>query len=194
MISADLESRIRRHFHADQWPIATIAAQLGLHHSAVRRVLRQDGVPATSFASRPTKADPYLPFILETLEKYPDLKASRIFEMVKERGYDGAPDHFRAVIARHRPRKPAEAFLRRPTLPGEEAQVDWGHFGHIEIDGARRPLVAFAMVLKWSRHAFVRFGVDMRTGAFLAHHQAAFEAFEGVPRVLLYDNLTVEIQ
>jgi len=35
----------------------------------------------------------------------------------------------------------------------------------------------------------VRFGVDMRTGAFLAHHQAAFEEFGGVPRVLLYDNL-----
>jgi len=189
MISADLESRIRRHFHADRWPIATIAAQLGLHHSAVRRVLRQDGVPAKAFPSRPTKADPYIPFILEILEKYPHLKASRIFDMVKERGYDGARDHFRAVIARHRPRKAAEAFLRRPSLSGEEAQVDWGHFGHIEVDGARRPLVVFAMVLKWSRHAFVRFGVDMRTGAFLAHHQAAFEEFGGVPRVLLYDNL-----
>lgn len=189
MISADLESRIRRHFHADQWPIATIAAQLELHHSVVRRVLREDGVPPKAFPSRPTKADPFIPFILETLKKHPDLKASRIFEMVKERGYGGAPDHFRAVIARHRPRKPAEAFLRRPTLPGEEAQVDWGHFGHIEIDGARRPLVAFAMVLKWSRHAFVRFGLDMRTGAFLAHHQAAFEEFGGVPRVILYDNL-----
>lgn len=45
------------------------------------------------------------------------------------------------------------------------------------------------MVLSWSRQLFVQFGLDMRMGAFLRGHQAAFDAFGGVPRVLLYDNL-----
>jgi hypothetical protein len=39
--------------------------------------------------------------------------------MVRERGYRGGPDHFRAIVARFRPRPSAEAYLRLRTLPGE---------------------------------------------------------------------------
>jgi len=189
MISAELEARIRRLFHAERWPVGTIARQLGLHHSTVRRALLRDGVPLEALPQRRSKADPFLPFIRQTLEEYPDLRASRLHAMVCERGYDGGPDHFRAIVARHRPRKAAEAFLRLSTLPGDQGQVDWGHFGHTLIDGARRPLVAFVLVVSWSRWMFLRFGVDQRMGSFLGHHAAAFEALGGVPRVLLYDNL-----
>ncbi len=189
VIPADMKARIQRHFHVEQWPIATIARELSVHHSTVRRVLHQAGIPADALAKRASMLDPYLPFILETLQKYPHIKASRLHAMVRERGYEGGPDHFRAMIARHRPRKPAEAFLRRPALIGEEAQVDWGHFGEVEVDGTRRKLAAFALVLKWSRRMVLRFGFEMTTGAFLSHHQHAFEALGGVPRVILYDNL-----
>jgi transposase len=189
VIPADIKARIQRHFHVEQWPIATIARELSVHHSTVRRVLHQAGVPADAFAKRASMLDPYLPFILETIEKYPRIKASRLHAMVKERGYEGGPDHFRAMIARHRPRKAAEAFLRRPALIGEEAQVDWGHFGEVEVDGTKRKLAAFALVLKWSRKMVLRFGFEMTTGAFLSHHQQAFEVLGGVPRVILYDNL-----
>ena len=61
--------------------------------------------------------------------------------------YPGRPDRFRHLIAQHRPRRPAEAYLRLRSLPGEQAQVDWGHFGHLQIGRARRPLMAFVMVL-----------------------------------------------
>ncbi len=50
-----------------------------------------------------------------------------------------------------RPRRQAEAFLRRAVLPGEEAQVDWAHFGKVMIGRAERPLFAFVMVLSSSR-------------------------------------------
>ena len=109
--------------------------------------------------------------------------------MVKERGYPGRPDHFRHLIARHRPRPKAEAYLRLRTLPGEQAQIDWGHFGHLEIGRARRPLMAFVMVLSYSRQIFLRFFLDARMENFLRGHVAAFEAWQGVPRVPLYDNL-----
>jgi transposase len=49
--------------------------------------------------------------------------------MVRERGYTGGPDHFRHPIAMQRPRPQPEAYLRLKTLPGEQAQVDWAHFG-----------------------------------------------------------------
>lgn len=189
MIPAELAAKLRRLFHVERWPVGTIARECGVHHQTVRRALLTDGVPLAALPTRRSKADPFVPFLVKALEDYPGLHASRLYEMVKQRGYDGGPDYFRAIVARHRPRKAAEAFLRLSTLPAEQAQVDWAHFGDIEVEGTRRPLVAFVMVLSWSRWLFLRFGVDMRMGSFLAHHEAAFDAFAGVPRVLLYDNL-----
>ena len=109
--------------------------------------------------------------------------------MVGERGYSGSPSHFRSIVARHRPRPAAEAYLRLRTLPGEQSQVDWAHFGHLAIGRARRPLMAFVMVLSWSRMVYLHFFLNARMENFLRGHAGAFAAWGGVPRVLLYDNL-----
>ena len=185
----DIEAQILRYYHAEKWKAGTIARQLHIHHNVVCRVLAQAGLPRIGGPPRAAKIDPYLPFIRQTLEKFPTLTASRLYAMVRERGYTGRPDHFRHLIARHRPRRKAEAYLRLRCLPGEQAQVDWAHFGHLEIGRARRPLMAFVMVLSHSRQIFLRFCLDARMENFLRGHVAAFTAWGGVPRVLLYDNL-----
>lgn len=189
MIPEELEQRIVRLHFVERWLVGTIAKRVGVHHATVDRVLRDHGVPRREPQRRPSMVDPFLPFIHETLEKYPTLPASRLYTMVVQRGYPGAPDHFRGIIARIRPKKPAEAFLRLRTLPAEEAQVDWGHFGKVQIGRATRTLSAFVMVLSWSRMPFVRFFYDQRLGSFLAGHVAAFGFFGGAPRRCLYDNL-----
>jgi transposase len=191
VISVELSAQILRLYRAERWRVGTIARQLHVHHDVVRRVLRQAGESLASTRSvlRPSRIDPYRPFIEQTLAKYPTLTAARLFVMVHERGYRGHPDHFRHVIAELRPRPAAEAFLRLRTLPGEQAQVDWGHFGHLQIGHARRPLMAFVMVLSYSRAIFLRFFLDARMDSFLRGHVEAFAAFGGVARVLLYDNL-----
>ena len=186
---SEIEAQILRYFHAEKWKIDTIATQLRVHHSVVRRVLAQAGLPRTGPPPRPSRVDPYLPFNRQTLKKFPKLTASRLYAMVCERGYRGSPNHFRHVIACLRPRRPAEAYLRLRSLPGEQSQTDWAHFGHLEIGRARRPLMAFVMVLSHSRQIFLRFCLDARMENFLRGHVAAFQAFSGVPRVVLYDNL-----
>lgn len=188
MIPLEKEAEILRLFKVEAWPIGTIARETGVHHAVVRRVLRrahQIGAPA----ARRSIVDPFVPFLLETLEKYPTLHASRLYEMVRARGYPGLPDHFRSIVAKYRPRKPAEAFLRLRTLPGEQGQVDWAHFGRIAVGRAQRSLMAFVLVLSWSRRVYLRFYLDQRMGSFLDGHARAFDFFEGLPRVLLYDNL-----
>jgi transposase len=189
MISSEREAEILRLFHAEKWPVSTIATQLGVHHSVVRRVLGQAGVARHRVMSRPSIADPYMPFMLEVLTKYPRLSASRLHQMVHERGYRGSVDHFRHIVASVRPRPHAEAFLRLRTLPGEQGQVDWAHFGKVTIGRATRRLWAFVMVLSWSRAVFLRFYLSAAMPSFLRGHVDAFRFFEGVPRVLLYDNL-----
>ena len=188
-IPPELEAQILRYYHAEQWRVGTIATQLRVHHSVVTRVLAQAGLPHTTGAPRPSQIDPYLPFLRETLARFPRLTASRLYAMVRARGYPGGPDHFRALVARQRPRPPAAAYRRLRTLPGEQGQIDWAHFGKLTIGRAARPLMAFVMVLSYSRHLFLRFFLDARMENFLRGHVAAFQAFGGVPRVLLYDNL-----
>lgn len=119
MITRALEAEILRLHHTEHWPIGTIAAQLRVHHGTVRRVLAQAGVPVATSAARASIVEPYRAFIAQTLAKYPTLRASRLYHMVRERGYPGAPDHFRAIVAQLRPRPAAEAYLRLRTLPGE---------------------------------------------------------------------------
>src|SRR5271163_443660 len=188
-IPPDIEAQILRYYHAERWRIGTIAKQLRVHRDTVARVLAQAGLPRIERLRRPSKIDPYLPFIHETLAKFPTLRASRLHVMVQERGYRGGQSQFRHIIACHRPRPSAEAYLRLRTLPGEQAQVDWGHFGHVVIGRARRSLMAFVIVLSFSRQIFLRFYLDARMENFLRGHVGAFTAWGGVPRVLLYDNL-----
>jgi transposase len=189
MITKEKEVEILRLYHAEKWLIGTIAAELGVHHTTVQRVLRHAGTELKAVAPRPSMVDPFVPFIIEQLEKYPRLCASRLFEMVRARGYAGGADHFRRIVGRHRPRQPAEAFQRLKTLPGEQAQVDWAHFGKLVVGRAERVLWAFVMVLSFSRLLFLRFFLGSSMPFFLRGHVEAFAFFGGIPRVLLYDNL-----
>lgn len=188
-IDLDREKKILRYHHVEKWPIGTIARQLGVHHSVVRRVLSAAGIPKSDLMKKPSIIAPFLTFITDTLKTFPKLAASRLYEMVKNRGYMGGEDHFRHLMSLYRPRPPAEAYLRLRTLPGEQAQVDWGHFGYVEVGRARRPLMAFVMVLSYSRKIFLRFYLNAQMANFLRGHVAAFDAFGGVPKILLYDNL-----
>ena len=188
-ISDELEAKILRYYHVEKWRVGTIARQLNVHHSVVRRVLSQAGIAKSNFIKRESVITPFLSFVLETLTNYPTLTASRLYDMVRSRGYNGGVDHFRHLILLYRPRPPAEAYLRLRTLPGEQAQVDWGHFGYVDIGKARRPLMAFVMVLSYSRKIFLHFYLNQRMANFLSGHEASFAAWNGVPRVLLYDNL-----
>jgi transposase len=188
-ISLELTAEILRLHHAERWPVGTIARQLHVHRDTVQRVLGSEGLTPHALAPRPSRLDPYRAFIAETLAKYPTLAASRLYVMVSERGYVGGAHHFRHLVAALRPRPAAQAYLRLRTLPGEQAQVDWGHFGYLQIGRARRPLMAFVMVLSYSRRIFLRFFLDARMDSFLRGHVEAFTAWSGSPRILLYDNL-----
>lgn len=188
-ISHETEAEIVRLFHAEGWPRGTIARQIGVHHSVVSRVLSKNGVLPVPTRGRRSKIEPYVSFIKQTLEKFPKLNATRLHRMVKERGYSGGIDHFRDIVRALRPVQRGEAFLRLATLAGEQAQVDWGYFGKIRVGEAEHRLLAFVMVLSWSRRIFLRFYFGDATANFLRGHVDAFAHFERVAREVLYDNL-----
>ena len=185
----ETEAEVLRLFHAEGWRRNTIAKQLGLHHSAVARALARNGLLPRVSRQRKSKADEYIPFMVATLEKYPKLTATRLHEMVKNRGYEGGIDHLRDIVASLRPTPKGEAYFRLATLPGEQAQCDWAHFGKLKVGNAERRLLAFVMVLSWSRKIFLRFYFGDSTANFLRGHVEAFEYYQAAPREVLYDNL-----
>lgn len=188
-LAQEVFAEVRRLFFAEHWKVGTIATELGLHHETVKKALETDRFVTDGVPMRSSIVDPYKVFITETLEKHPKLRSTRLMEMIQPRGYPGSCNQLRRYVATVRPKAKAEAFLRLQTFPGEQGQVDWGHFGKIEIGHARRTLSCFVLVLSWSRAIYARFALDQTLESFLRGHVEAFTALGGVPRGILYDNL-----
>ena len=189
MIAPELHAQIRRLFFAEHWRFNTIAAQLGVHHDTVRRAIESERFIRPGTQVRPSALDPYKAFILSTLEHYPRLRATRLWAMVRERGYPGSAIQVQRYVRTVRPAARTEAYLRLDTLPGEQAQVDWGNFGSLRVGSTTRLLSGFVLVLSWSRACYARFALDQTLESFLRGHVEAFAALGGVPRTILYDNL-----
>ena len=189
MISPEQRAEIRRLYYAEHWRIGTTATTLGVHHDTVRQAIETERFIRPGAQIRPSALDPYKPFLLATLEQYPRLRATRLHEMLRVRGYPGSAVQVRRWVRTVRPAARAEAYLRLETLPGEQGQVDWGNFGAFPIGRARRELSCFVLVLSWSRAVYARFALDQTLESFLRGHVEAFRALQGVPRTLLYDNL-----
>lgn len=77
------------------------------------------------------------------------------------------------------------------TMPGQEAQVDFGDVGRLydPAEGRLRKAYVFVMVLSYSRHQFARICFDQKVETWLRLHAEAFESFGGVPEVVVPDNL-----
>src|SRR5450432_2707242 len=187
MISPEIHAQIRRYFYAEHWKIGTIARELGVHPDAVRNAIEAQRFNGAQ-SLRPSIVDRYLEFIRHTLDQHPRLRATRIYQMVRDRGYSGSVVQLRRTVARLRPQI-REPFLRLETFPGEQAQVDWAHFGHVMVGRARRALSCFVMTLSYSRALYLEFFFDQTMENFLRGHVHAFEYWHGQPRVILYDNL-----
>src|SRR5581483_855814 len=193
MIDDELRSRIRRLFFAEHWKVGTIAAELGVHHDTVDRAINRAAFTAIRYRREGSILDPYGPFIADTLKQHPRLRATRLFDMIAARGYTGSVVQLRRHVRVVRPEPPHEAFLRLSTLPGEQAQIDWGSFGSIAIGHAKRALSCFVLVLSWSRAMAARFTLDQSLESFVRGHVFAFETLGGVPRSILYDNLKTAV-
>jgi hypothetical protein len=74
---------------ARHWPIGTIAAQLNVHPEVVKRVLglmHTDDAPVRW----PSLLQPFEAFIGQTLQQYPTLRTTHLYDMMTPRGYQGS--------------------------------------------------------------------------------------------------------
>jgi len=117
MISPETRAQIRRYFYVKHWKIGTIASELNVHPDAVRNAIESERFHSTQ-PLRASVVDPYIGFIHQTLDQHPRLRATRIFQMIRDRGYSrigfGAHDFEQKIGASRR-------LLRGPSRSAPDA-------------------------------------------------------------------------
>lgn len=161
-----------------------IARQLGLDRKTVRKYLLQ---PPQGYGPRParaTKLDPYRSYLRERWEQGVH-NAHKLFWEIQKRGYPGGYTQLRRAVAGWREEEAERAFMRFESQPGEQSQLDWGHFGNWQ--GHR--LYAFALTLGYSRMRYIEFTHRQDIETLLTCLVHAFHYLGGMSEVILTDNM-----
>ena len=92
-----------------------IARALKISRNTVRKIVNEHGrsrqsrhsaFPTRLSIRRPSKLDSFRPRIDELFRLYPDITAQRIFESLREKGFDGGYTVVKDLVRRIRPKKP----------------------------------------------------------------------------------------
>jgi transposase len=177
-----------RDMHRRGLSISEIARRMGHDRKTVRRAINGTLEPAPKARRRKKrKIDPYVSYLLKRIG-VGVLNARKLYQEIRELGYQGKESQVRSFVQPYRPRRQSVATVRFETEPGEQAQVDWAYFGYITHHGKRRRLYAFVMTLGWSRAMYVEFTLSTSMASWLRCHVHAFHYFGGVVEVILHDN------
>ncbi len=169
-----------------------IAKRLKVSRDTVRKYWDSEHLEKGIYGPRAKLIDPHSDYITGRLDKYPELSASQLFDEIKARGFEGSERTVRRYVAAVRPYEHRE-YKPFETLPGEQAQVDWGHFGTIAVEGATYKLYAFVFTLCWSRVGYVEFIIRGDSATFLSCLKRALMYIGGVPCEIVYDNARVVV-
>jgi len=179
--------------HRKGLTISDIARVTGRDRKTIRSVVNGSvNPPPRKRKKRASKLDPFVPYLERRIEEGV-LNCNKLFDEIRRQGYEGGKSTLKYCVQPYREARQQDATVRFETLPGEQAQVDWGHFGFIEHHGRRRKLYGFVMTLGWSRASYLEFTVSADAAWWLRCHVHAFRYFGGVPEVVLHDNLKTAV-
>jgi len=203
MLNEYEREQIRRAYYLEKKSIYLIAKEVGYSHQAIEKALF-DPLPKPYHLSRPKPAPVFGPYqprveaLLSQNEHMPRKQrytAHKIFEILREEGYQGCESGIRHYLAARK--KQANhvqgVFLPLEFEPGQDAQVDWGE-AIVLLSGQRQKVQFFLMRLCYSRRAFAMAFPSQAQECFLYAHLCAFKHFGGVPHRITYDNLGTAVK
>ena len=169
------------------YKIRHIARITGLHRNTIKKYL-EGTLPVYKKSNRESCLKSYHGLIEGWLQQQ-NYQASRIYELLQTQGFKGSYDVVQRHVKKLKDKRDQVAYVRFETMPGQQAQVDFGDFAISCNDGSKLTIYCFIMVLGYSRKMYIEF-IDRCTLAnFLKCHQKAFEYFGGIPCEILYDNM-----
>lgn len=190
---------------------AEIARECGVDWRTVKKYLAEDGVALPPRApsragTQPPKIAGFRHLVEAWLRKDVTVKASVIHErLVADHGFTGHYQRVKMCVAEARPRIADELdehdenrlrglHRRFETVPGAQAQVDWGDEGALLAHVGVPKVYSFHMTLSYSRDPFCCFTTSTDMATFWACHRAAFTQFGGVPGSIVYDRVKTVIR
>lgn len=178
-----------RSLSAQGLSIKAISDLTGFDRKTVSKYIFSETCPTyTLLKPKSSQLDDFKLFIKQKLSKVL-VSAKFIYENIKEKGFTGSYSIVKRFIHLCKKKIKYKPTLRFETLPGEQAQVDWAHFGYVRHDGKRKKLFCFLIVLGFSRMAYIEFTTSKNMATFLQCHINAFHYFGGCTQHILYDNL-----
>jgi len=166
--------------------LATHAEERDEEHSAL---------PDPPRLLRVSKLDRFKDRIIELLGKYSDITAQRVFEILRDDGFEGSYSTVKVRLRTLRPASKPEPSRVAPEYgPGEMAENDWSPYSITFTTGDRTEIQAFSYVLVYSKRKF--YGIFERNDlhALMDGHVLSFARFEGCARHCKYDSQKPVVQ
>ena len=185
--------------HGQGWSIRRISREMGMSRKRIQRILvsksvLRDTTPEQGISSkikRPSKLDPYKEYIAELLEKYSDITAQRVYELLKEKAFDGEITIVRVYLKSIRQVASKTPVRMVETDPGQRAAHDWSDY-NIQFTtkkaGDLTPVTFFSYILGYSRRQYISVVEDKTQKTLLRELIAAFINLDGVPHEIKSDN------
>lgn len=183
---------------AQGWSIHALTRHFQMGRNTIRRILRKNArrrdqghdlltSQKRTATPRSSKLDPFLPQIAQLLEEFPDITGERLFERLKDSGYDGGVSILRDRLHRLRPKPKREPTVRFETEPGVQGQMDWSPYAIRFTRTPRATVLCFSYILGFCRRQYLDFTLHRDFYTLIRRHQDAFAHFPGVPLQCLYD-------
>ena len=166
-----------------------ISLEVGVAENTARKYMTQ---PAKEHGlkgrKKVSKLDPYKPYLQELMNQG-IFNCVVLLRRIREKGYEGSLTILKDYVHDFRPAKASPAAQRYETLPGKQAQMDWGMCPYTDAKGVLHHTPALAMILGHSRNKYVEFTSRCDLRSLQRCMVNAFEYFGGVPEIILTDNM-----
>lgn len=175
--------------HRLGWGTKAIAREYGVSRNTVKRYIAAGGWIEYRSSGRAGELDEHSEWLKEQYLKHRGNAEVVRQELEREKGIrvslrtvERAVGQYRALL-----RAESRATTRYETVPGEQAQIDFGE-RMVRIENASMKVYFFVMTLSFSRRIYVRAFLDEKRDSWLSGIEGAFLHFGGVPREVLMDN------
>lgn len=173
--------------------IRKIAQTLCLNRETVAQYL-DDPTLTRPQIQRGSKLDAFKEEIARLLEIDPRASAEVIRQRIAAKGFEGGKsivkDYLRTIRDIHKKKQP---FIRFESAPGEQCQIDWGHFGSITYGNTTRKLYCLALIECHSRMLYLEFTHSQRQDTLHRCLLNAFRFLGGSPKELVHDNMLTAV-
>src|SRR5260221_4248424 len=190
-IKQDEWEKINNFLDRRELSIPEIAKRVGRSATTIYSLIKNGGpsVKKDQQKELPKKLLDYVDYLNDKISSGV-INSSKLFTELKRQNYRGSYALVNQYVKKFRKEAINKDYKRSRTVEtkeGEQAQVDWGSCGKVQINGNIEKLYCFVYVLGYSRAMYLEFTTKQNLQNFELCHIYAFEAL-GIPQVIVYDN------